>query len=121
MQQGSRPVDDKFPANLTYTFISMSITCADSFYRKIRVCCLIFSSGRKDMQLTSEQKYAILDASLAAAERGDPDDQGRLIRQIPLAPRLAKAAKEIWGKAFLLQEGYDLSAAEAAYGPNWLD
>ena len=73
------------------------------------------------MQLTTEQKYAILDASLAAAERGDTDEQGRLIRQIPLAPHLAKAAKEIWGKAFLLQEGYDLSAAEAAYGPNWLD
>ena len=73
------------------------------------------------MQLTTEQKYAILDASLAAAERGDTIEQGRLIRQIPLAPHLAKAAKEIWGKKFLLQEGYDLSAAEATYGSNWLD
>ena len=73
------------------------------------------------MQLSTEQKYAILDASLAAAERGDKHEQGRLIRQIPLAPHLAKAAKDIWGKEFLLQEGYDLSAAEAAYGSNWLD
>ncbi len=73
------------------------------------------------MQLTTEQKYAILDASLAAAERGDRPEHSRLIRQIPLVPHLAKTAKEIWGKEFLLKAGYDLSAAEAAYGSDWLD
>lgn len=72
-------------------------------------------------QLTHEQKSALVDASLAAAERGDRQEERRLLRKLPLAPHLAKAAKEIWGKEFLLKEGYDLSEAEAAYGPNWLE
>jgi hypothetical protein len=71
-------------------------------------------------QMTREQEFSIIQASLAAADRGDHDEEKRLLRQLPLAPHLAKAAKEIWGKDFLLHEGYDLSEAEATYGSNWL-
>jgi hypothetical protein len=72
-------------------------------------------------KLTGDQKFKIIQASLDAADRGDREEENRLLLLLPLAPHLAKVAKEIWGKDYLLQEGFDLSEAEAAYGPNWLD
>ena len=71
-------------------------------------------------QMTKEQEFSIIEASLAAADRGNRVEERRLLKQLPLAPHLAKVAKEIWGKEFLLNEGYDLSEAEAEYGSNWL-
>jgi hypothetical protein len=71
-------------------------------------------------KLTGDQKFKIIQASLDAADRGDREEENRLPLLLPLAPHLAKVAKEIWGKDYLLQEGFDLSEAEAAYGPNWL-
>ncbi|MDR3299679.1 MAG: hypothetical protein LBU43_06680 [Candidatus Accumulibacter sp.] len=72
-------------------------------------------------QLTNEQTSYIIHASLEAAARGDAAEESRLIRLLPLAPHLAKVAKEMWGKEYLLQEGYDLSEADAAFGADWLD
>lgn len=72
-------------------------------------------------QRTKEEEFTILQASLAAAKRGDMEEERRLIRMLPLAPHLAKVAKEMWGKEYLLTRGYDLSEAEAAYGIGWLD
>jgi hypothetical protein len=72
-------------------------------------------------KMTKEEEFDILQASLDAADRGDYEEENRLLLLLPLAPHLAKVAKDLWGKDYLLQEGFDLSEAEAAYGPNWLD
>jgi hypothetical protein len=72
-------------------------------------------------KLTREQEIEIIQKSLEADERGDHDESVRLIQQMPLAPHLARAAKKIWGKEYLLQSGFDLSEAEAAYGKDWLN
>jgi hypothetical protein len=72
-------------------------------------------------RLTREQRFDIVQSSLDAADRGDHEEEHRLLLMLPIAPHLAKAAKDIWGKDFLLQGGYDLSEAEAAYGPGCLD
>lgn len=72
-------------------------------------------------QLTREQKMDIIDKSLDADERGDHEEANRLMLQLPVPPYLAQIFKEVWGKDFLLEGGYDLSLAEAEYGKNWLD
>jgi hypothetical protein len=41
-------------------------------------------------------------------------------KQIPLQPYLAKFAKEHFGAEFLIKEGWNLSEADAEYGPGWL-
>jgi hypothetical protein len=71
-------------------------------------------------KLTDEQISEILDKVQEADAKGDYDESYRLLRQLPIAPWLAKAGKEVWGKEFLLEGGFDLSEAEAAYGKDWL-
>lgn len=70
--------------------------------------------------LTDDQIADIIDKSLEADARGDYEEGDRLLKQLPIAPWLAHAAKEVWGKEFLLDNGFDLSRAEAAYGKEWL-
>jgi hypothetical protein len=71
-------------------------------------------------KLTDEQVWEISDKAKEARRRGDLEECYRLLRQIPLEPWLAKAAKEVLGKEFMLEYGFDLSKAEAAYGKDWL-
>jgi hypothetical protein len=72
-------------------------------------------------QLTHEQRLGIIQASLDANERGDHEEEIRLIRLLPLPAHLAKAAKEMYGKEYLIERGYDLSEANEAFGHGWLD
>jgi hypothetical protein len=43
-----------------------------------------------------------------------------MIKQTPLQPYLAKFVKEHLGADFLINLGWNLSEAEAEYGPGWL-
>lgn len=71
--------------------------------------------------LTKEERFDIVVQANAASAAGNYEEAHRLTARLPLAPHLAMAAKEVMGKAFLLESGYDLSEAEAAYGKDWLD
>lgn len=71
--------------------------------------------------MTSEEKTAILDAIQAADQSGNKDEAERLLMQLPLVPGMAKIGKELYGKAFLLEQGYNLSEAYAEFGNDWLD
>lgn len=70
-------------------------------------------------QLTHEEKMDIITQSLEAAKVGNYEEEERLIKLMPMAPWLAKATKEIFGTEYLA--GWDLSAAEAEYGKDWLN
>ncbi|MBQ4132966.1 MAG: hypothetical protein IJD04_04435 [Desulfovibrionaceae bacterium] len=70
--------------------------------------------------LSETQKKEILDAIYKAELAGNKEETLKLKMKLPLAPHLAKAAKKLWGKEFLLTSGFDLSAAEVAYGKDWL-
>ena len=70
--------------------------------------------------LNEAQKDAILDAIYEAEQAGNKEEAFNLRMKLPLAPHLAKAAKKLWGKDFLIESGLDLSEAEAAYGKDWL-
>jgi hypothetical protein len=70
--------------------------------------------------MTKDEKFKIIQESLAAANRGDEAEEERLLRKLPLAPHLALALKDIISPEELTQAGYDFSEVEAKYGKNWL-
>lgn len=72
-------------------------------------------------KFTDEEAMQILDDSFAAGERGDREEEKRLIRLIPLDPALALAGRNTFGKEALLDEGFDLSLANEKFGEGWLD
>jgi hypothetical protein len=50
---------------------------------------------------------------------GDEEGSSRLIRSVPMPPYLAKVYKEKIGLNFLLDSGWNLSEAEAEFGPEF--
>lgn len=70
--------------------------------------------------MTLAEKAVLLDAISAAEHAGNRDEADRLLLKLPLAPGLAKIAKEMYGSEHLLEGGYDLSEAYAEFGHDWL-
>ncbi len=69
-----------------------------------------------------EEKEVILDAIYDAEQAGNYEEAERLMREVlPLVPHLAKAAKEMYGKEYLISRRYNLSDANAEFGDGWLD
>ncbi len=60
-------------------------------------------------KMTREEKRQIIDASLAAANRGDEAEEARLIRKLPVPPHLGLAMKEFLPREDLLSGGWNLS------------
>ncbi len=71
--------------------------------------------------MTLAEKAALLDAISDAEHAGDEDEAERLMMKLPLAPGMAKIGKEMYGREFLLENGYNLSEANAEFGDGWLD
>ncbi|GHT56891.1 hypothetical protein FACS1894109_07390 [Spirochaetia bacterium] len=71
-------------------------------------------------QMTLQEKLAIGVKSLDLREAGQFEEADRVWKQIPLAPYLAKWCKDMIGPEFLTKNGFNLSEAEAEYGPEWL-
>ena len=71
-------------------------------------------------QMTLDEKLSISVRSIELKKAGRLEEAEKLMRQIPLPPYLAKAAKEVYGADFLVENGYNLSEAEAEYGKGWL-
>ncbi|MGL4208564.1 MAG: hypothetical protein ACRCTY_04175, partial [Candidatus Adiutrix sp.] len=66
--------------------------------------------------MTLEEEAVVLDAIRAAEVAGDYEEAGRLMRHVlPLAPHLAMAAKEIYGKSYLIDRGYNLAEADKEF------
>ncbi len=71
--------------------------------------------------MTWEEKEVLLDAIYDANRAGNKDEAYRLMHQLPLAPGLAEIAKEMYGKEYLIENGFNLSEANAEFGDGWLD
>ncbi|MGL4209668.1 MAG: hypothetical protein ACRCTY_09810 [Candidatus Adiutrix sp.] len=72
--------------------------------------------------MTQEEKNVVLDAIRAAEVAGDYEEASHLMRHVlPLAPHLAMAAKEMYGKEYLIVHGYNLAEADKEFGDGWLD
>jgi hypothetical protein len=87
--------------------------CVEFFYSYIKRRCEM-------AKLTNEEKFEIIQKAQEAGKRGDKEEEMRILRQLPLAPHLAKTLKSQIGPDELQKAGFDLSAAEEAYGKNWL-
>ena len=71
--------------------------------------------------MTLDEKLAISNRALDLLDAGDREGDTRLIRTAPLPPYLAKIFKEKVGIKPLLESGWNLSEAEAEFGPGWLN
>ena len=70
--------------------------------------------------MTLDEKLAISNKACAMWHAGDKEGFSRLIRTAPMPPYLAKIMKEKMGADFLINGGWNLSEAEAEFGPGWL-
>ena len=71
--------------------------------------------------MTLDEKLAISNRALDLLDAGDREGYTRLIRTAPLPPYLAKIFKEKVGIKPLLESGWNLSEAEAEFGPGWIN
>ena len=70
--------------------------------------------------MTLDEKLAISCKAAALWKAGDEEGASRLMRTAPLPPYLAKIYKEKVGVKELIESGWNLSEAEAEFGPDWL-
>ena len=70
--------------------------------------------------MTLDEKLAISNRAFELLDAGDREGYSRLTRSIPMPPYLAKVFKEKVGADFLINGGWNLSEAEAEFGPGWL-
>jgi len=70
--------------------------------------------------VTLDEKLAISNRAFELLDAGDREGYSRLTRSIPMPPYLAKVFKEKVGADFLINGGWNLSEAEAEFGPGWL-
>ena len=70
--------------------------------------------------MTQEEETAILIKALEFDKQGNSEEYKKTMKQIPLPPYLAKYAKKYFGAETLVKTGWNLSAAEAEFGSDWL-
>ena len=70
--------------------------------------------------MTLDEKLAVSLKAHELREAGDMEGYIRLMKTAPMPPYLAKVMKEKVGADYLLNEGWNLSEAEAEFGQNWL-
>ena len=71
--------------------------------------------------MTLDEKLAISNKALDLLDAGDREGYMRLIKTAPMPPYLAKIYKEKVGVKQLIESGWNLSEAEAEFGPGWLN
>lgn len=74
----------------------------------------------RNKMMTLDEKLAVGMKAHEYLEAGDKEEAVRILKQMPLAPHLAKFAKEWIGADFLMKGNWNLAEAEAKFGPDWL-
>ena len=74
----------------------------------------------KTETMTLDEKLAIGCKAAELRKSGDKEGATRLLRTAPMPPYLAKVMKDKMGSDFLIKGGWNLSEAEAEFGPDWL-
>lgn len=88
--------------------------------------CAIFRRLKKEVlsvkEMTHDEFMDFAKEYFKMIDDGRRDEASEFIKsKVPLSPHIAKSMVDVGGKDILLRSGWDLSAAEAAYGKNWLD
>ena len=71
--------------------------------------------------MTLDEKLAISNKAIALKKAGDRAGYERLMKTIPLPSYHVKLIKEKVGIDCLINGGWNLSEAEAEFGPDWLN
>ena len=69
---------------------------------------------------TLNEELEMSKKALEYKNQGNMAEYERIMKSIPLAPYLAKIAKECFGAEFLLNGGWNLSEANEEFGADWL-
>jgi hypothetical protein len=69
--------------------------------------------------MTLDEKLAISNKAFRLMDAGDEEGGISLMKTAPLPPYIAKVIKEKAGAEYLA--GWNLSEAEAEFGPGWLN
>jgi hypothetical protein len=71
--------------------------------------------------MTLHEKLTLGVKAIELEDQGKFEEAMQIEKSIPLPPYLAKWAKKRMGADFLINQGYNLSEAEAEYGAGWLN
>jgi hypothetical protein len=70
--------------------------------------------------MTLHEKLALVVKSIELEDQGKIEEAEQVKSQLPLAPYLAKFAKEYFGADFFKTYNWNLTEAEAEFGSDWL-
>jgi hypothetical protein len=70
--------------------------------------------------MTTEERLDVMMKAHEYLEAGNKAESQRLVLGLPMPPYLAELYKDCLGADFLIKGGYNLSDAEAEFGPDWL-
>ena len=70
--------------------------------------------------MSLHEKLQIGMKAIEQRNKGNMEEFERISRSIPMPPFMAKFAKDYIGADFLIKGGWNLSEAEAEFGPDWL-
>jgi hypothetical protein len=70
--------------------------------------------------MTLDEKLDIFVEGIELRKQGKIEEGFKVGKMVPLAPYLAKILKDFVGLEALLEGGWNLSEAEAEYGPDFL-
>jgi hypothetical protein len=80
----------------------------------------VFMHGA-ERDFTAKEIGELIGQASEAYSKKDWDEFDRLAKTIPFEPIVAKAIKNVYGKAELLSGDYDLTEANLVFGEGWLD
>lgn len=72
-------------------------------------------------ELEHRRQGEVLDRIHEARARGDVEAERQAQAQLRLSPEVAWRATRVMGADWLRRQPYDLSRADAVFGPTWLD
>jgi hypothetical protein len=72
-------------------------------------------------KMTTEERLDVIMKAHEYSEAGNEAEAQRLVVGLPMPTYMAKYVKDFFGAEALRKGGYDLSEAEAEFGPDWLD
>lgn len=74
-----------------------------------------------NVAMSPEEKTKMFNLARKLEAEGKNEEAEKIEMQIPLAPHLAMALKEVFGSEHVKNSGFNLSEAEEEYGKDWLD
>jgi hypothetical protein len=71
--------------------------------------------------MTFDERFEILQKADKYRQAGNKAEAVRItLEELPMPPYLARVAKQYLGADFLVKGRFNLSEAEAEFGPDWL-